>query len=502
LLASPADRRLAVAGACSIGLSLFVCLARLAGVISGGLATAVVLLAGAVAVRVAFRFTKHAATSAARARVSRIISDVGLGIATVTIVASLPVVLRNGGPGTYADSLFAHLWSLALLTALAWPVRTLTWRAYVGAGFTGYLALTQLARLAGRPVVNAFGLGLVQAIWVPVTEELIKAIPVLVFVIVAARRLQQRPSALDCALLGAWVGAGYAVYENSQYGRVGGSWSSPLVSLLFPSDAAEHVAGTTWFSAGHLLWSALIGLGLGIGVLYRHRYRHAWLAIPLTLTVAIAEHIESDLLPNNQLGPETIGEKILQALTLNGLLSLLLLMAGIVMVLRMERRAIQPKVDLAEWIRLPASAAIHRGTRLAVLQLPPATPASRPAAAPAAARSGADRRQDSAGPHLERPDVVPAAADRDPHSPHRGTARYPAGQHALGVDPSARLGRYPVQRPAGREPATVPTPVRRPAGDAPATVPAPVRRPAGHAPATVPAPASRSAADRTDLPGA
>lgn len=222
LLTSPADRELALVAALSVALSLGACVARLAGAIPGGLAIAIVLLASAVAVRVGLWFAKRSATSTARARVTRIISSAGLSIAAVTLAASLPIVTRNGGASTYLDSLFQHLWSLALLTALALPVRTLTWRAYLGAGFTGYLAVTQLARLAGRPVVESLGPRLFPvAIFVPITEELIRAIPVLVVALLAARRVRQRPSALDCALLGAWLGAGYAVYENSQYGRVG-----------------------------------------------------------------------------------------------------------------------------------------------------------------------------------------------------------------------------------------------------------------------------------------
>ncbi len=375
LLASPSDRRLAFVAAISVGLSLCTCVARLAGVIPGGLAIAIVLLASAVVVRAGLWFAKRSADSAARARVSRIISDVGLAVAAVAIVASLPVVTRNGGFGTYIDSLFQHLWSLALLTAVALPVRTLTWRAYLGAGFTGYLAVTQLARLVGRPVVESLGLRLFPvAIFVPVTEELIKAIPVLAVAVLAARRMRQRPSALDCALLGAWVGAGYAVYENSQFGRVGGSWSALPVSWLFPSDAVSHSAGTSYFVAGHLVWSALTGLGIGVAVLYRRRYRLAWLAIPVTFAVAILEHAESDALSLSPFGPEPVGDRILQILTLNGLLSLLLLLAGIALILAVERRAVQPDLKPSQWLVLPASAITQRSTRLARLQLSPATP--------------------------------------------------------------------------------------------------------------------------------
>jgi hypothetical protein len=60
--------------------------------------------------------------------------------------------------------------------------------------------------------------------------------------------------------------------------------------------------------------------------------------------------------------------------TLNGLLSLLLLLTGIAMILAVERRAVRPDRKPSQWLLLPASAITQRSTRLARLQLSPATP--------------------------------------------------------------------------------------------------------------------------------
>ena len=95
--------------------------------------------------------------------------------------------------------LVAQLWALAVLAVAAGSVRTLGWRTFVSAGMAGFLAMTALAVTVGRPVVTALGPSslFAHAVWVPVTEELCKAIPVIFVVIVALRRTTVRPLALD-----------------------------------------------------------------------------------------------------------------------------------------------------------------------------------------------------------------------------------------------------------------------------------------------------------------
>lgn len=373
---SASDRRLAIVGGASVAVSLAAIAIRMLKLVPSSAAGAIVIIAGGIGLRVAVLFFARSATSPHRARVMMIISTVGLVISAVTLIATLPHATKLGGMGRFVADLMSHLWTLAVLTAAASPFRTLGWRAFVGTGLAGYLALGSLARLVGRPVVSAVGTNSVigPAVWVPFTEEIIKALPVALIVILAARRTAARPSAFDMVLLGAWTGVGFAQYENTQFGRGGADWSAaPPFSLIFPSEVSAHVAGTTIVIAGHVVWTTMIGLGLGFGVLYRQRFRRAWPAIPVTFAVALAEHGAANGL--GPAGPHAPLEQILHVLTLGGWLSSIVLIAGLVLVGRIEWEAVKPTAFRpAEAILLKPEVAAHRAQLLAVAQLTPQLP--------------------------------------------------------------------------------------------------------------------------------
>lgn len=366
------DRRLTVTGAACVGVSVAVLLARLVGLMPSSLAVLIVVAATGVGLRAALLLFARGGASPQRARVMTLVSTVGLAISGVTVVASLPHTTRAGGIGTFTTDLIAHLWTLAVLTALATPVRTLGWRAYVGVGLTGFLGLTALARVVGRPVVSSLGVHSVFAtsVWVPVTELLCQALPVGLLLLLAARRTRIRPSALDFVLVGAWAGAGFALYEDTQFGRGGVHLLAAFpFSLLFPSEANGRGYSSTLI-AGHPIWMGLVGLGLGFSVLYRRRFARAWIALPVTVAVAFLEHAAANSLDTvNSDGNPPLLERLIVDLTAHGWLSSILLVAGIVGVLRVERPAVRPG-EPSQWWRLSPSGARMRAERLAVGQLP------------------------------------------------------------------------------------------------------------------------------------
>jgi len=63
-------------------------------------------------------------------------------------------------------------------------------------------------------------------------------------------------------------------------------------------------------------------------------------------------------------------EKLLVALTLGGWLSSILLVAGVIGVLLIERKALMPSSKAAEWWPLPRALAQTRGQQLARAQVP------------------------------------------------------------------------------------------------------------------------------------
>lgn len=374
----PHDRRLIVAGLACAALSAGAVVIRLLGLVPETAATIVVLIGAGVGLRLTMVFIGRSASGATRAQVVRLVSTVGLAVSAVTLLASLPVATRLGGLGHFVGDLLAHLWTLALLTALAGRVRTFNWRVFVGTGLTGYLALPALARLVGRPLVTSLGSTsvLATAIWAPFTEELIKALPLALIVFFAARRTGSRPSAIDMALVGAWAGTGFALYENTQFGRGGANWSADVpFSLLFPSELPNHVGHSTIIAGGHLVWTALVGLGLGIGFLYRRRFARAWLAIPVTFAVVVIEHGAVNAFPLKAANGSTPAlETLVRVVTLNGWLSSLLLVVGFAVMLRFESKAVSAPETQADLLQLRPAVAARRGQELAAAQL--TTPAA------------------------------------------------------------------------------------------------------------------------------
>ncbi|MDQ1486887.1 MAG: hypothetical protein QOJ62_2580 [Actinomycetota bacterium] len=366
------DRSLVVIGGSCVAISVLVVLARLIGVLPSSVATIVVIVAIAVGLRVVLRLSARSASSPARAKVMTLVSTVGLGISVVTILAALPVTTRVGGVGPFLSDLLAYGWTLGALTIAAGPVRTLNWRAVVGTGLTGYLALTALARALGRPVVSSLGAGSVLAtsVWVPLTELLSQLLPAIVLVVLVMRGRARRMSALDLMLIGAWSGAGFALYEDTQFGRGGVHWSAGVpFSLLFPSESASH-GGTSMLIAGHAVWAGLAGLSLGVAILYRKRFKNAWLVAPIGVGVVLLEHAAVNGLSAVTSGGSTpLLEKLVVVLTLGGWLTSLLLVAGVAFFLWVEWRAVKPSPRPTDWWPLRPSDAMSRARQLATAQV-------------------------------------------------------------------------------------------------------------------------------------
>ena len=234
--AASSDRTLAIIAGVSVAVCVGAVLARIAGVLPDGPSTLIVIVGAAIGLKVALTYASRSASDAARTRVMNLVSTIALAISALTVIASLPRITKTAGMHAFALDLFAQLWTLALLWIVAGPVRTIGWRAFVGAWLTGFLGLTALARLVGTPVVAKLGTSsmLATAVWVPVTEELLKLLPVVLVLVMSLRRARARPSALDLALLGAWSGAGFQLYENASLGQSSFSlFANPYSRCLF-----------------------------------------------------------------------------------------------------------------------------------------------------------------------------------------------------------------------------------------------------------------------------
>ncbi len=364
------DLRLKVIAGASVLVSVAGCVAGLLGAIPSGVSTIIVMIAVSIGLRVAWAYAAKSASSSGRARTMRIVSNVGLAISGVTLIISLPRITQAAGMGAFVEDAAGQLWTMALLTAIALPVRTLGWRVYTGTALTGFLGITGLARFLGRPVIESLGTSSVFAIavWVPMTEELVKLIPVGIVLWVALRRLQARPSALDVMLLGAWTGAGFAAYESATLGRGHFSFlTPPLVSFAFPGEGSGKAFGWPLVQTGHLGHTALIALSLALALFYSRRTKRLTLIFPLVACGAVLlEHCSQNALAEN--GLNEVVAKIAVILSLGGYLTALLLLAEIAFVLHLEWRIVGGGLTPSTWLRLKPEEVMRRSVLLARAQ--------------------------------------------------------------------------------------------------------------------------------------
>jgi RsiW-degrading membrane proteinase PrsW (M82 family) len=367
-----ADIQLAVIGGATVVFSLAAFAAGRFGALPPGISTVIVLLGMGVALKVAWVYVARSASSTSRARMTTLLSNTGLAISSITAIAALPRLTQAGGAELLLIDLLSELWTVAILTALAGPVRTLGWRAFAGAFLFGFLGLTGLARLMGRPVIVALGTSstLAVGVWVPITEELCKMIPVALVLFLALRRSGTRPSLLDVVLLGTWAAAGFSIYENASYGR--GAFSleaNPFISLIFPMMVKGSAYGWTLAQSGHVVHTALIALGVGFSFLYRHRLPKAWIVGAVAIAAALIEHCSQNSIITGGIN-KIVGESLL-VITLNGRLCALLLAAGVGYVLAIEWRAVGTPFRPREWLQLQPAEIKRRGVLLAALQARP-----------------------------------------------------------------------------------------------------------------------------------
>jgi RsiW-degrading membrane proteinase PrsW (M82 family) len=363
------DRRLARIAAVGIAISLAAGAARLLHVLPSGAAAAIVLVGVVVGLRVALIYASRTASSATRATTMKLVSNVGLAVSAVTVVAALPHLTKHGGSGHFFSDAFGQLWTLTVLTIIAGPVRTIGWRGMVGAGLTGFLAVTGLSRLIDRPLVSHFGVSSLPIVAgvVPVTEELFKLLPVLLVVLVAIRRTDVRPSVLDLVLIGAWSGAGFTLFEDASLARGGAQFASfPPFSWLSPGGVHSKVWNSSYLSVGHLVHTALIALGVGMWMLYRHRIRFAWAWLLVPIGEALADHMLNNGIATGHIS-HGAAEPVL-VLTLWGHLSLLILLAGVGYLFVREGRSVGSLKPEKSWVQLTPEIAAQRGKALAVAQ--------------------------------------------------------------------------------------------------------------------------------------
>jgi RsiW-degrading membrane proteinase PrsW (M82 family) len=241
-------------------------------------------------------------------------------------------------------NLLEHLYVLIWLLVVTAFNRTLPLRTLAVFWFLGLYPVMALAILAGLPLAVPLGEHnqFLSAVWVPFTEELIKALPILLYLGLVARRNRWQTAATDGLLLGFVVGAAFAFHEDAMARRVSGDgWLASIWSLFFPSLS---VTGSLFQNSqvilGHAGWTALVGLALGLAFLYR-RYRRAWLLPLLAIGLVTLDHGLANYF--GDLGRHTAPTLInwLYTVLLRGRLPVIVLLVGLAVALVLEQRILR-----------------------------------------------------------------------------------------------------------------------------------------------------------------
>ena len=226
-----------------------------------------------------------------------------------------------------------------LLLVVFVKTRTIGARALLGAALGGFFGVSALAVWAGKPFVDWLGPDsvFVSIVFAPVTEELLKLVPVAIFLLLARRSLRRfRPSIGDAVLFERHRRRVRDVDVRGTSWYVRDTYGGWFVTLPFsPAMPFIHMQNGM-LVGGHVVYTALTSLGLAVTLLYGSRARLARYALPVTLAVTIFEHMTVNRLV--LIGSDDRGwfAQLSLVVTLWGYLSTLLLVAGVAAVAAFE----------------------------------------------------------------------------------------------------------------------------------------------------------------------
>lgn len=161
-------------------------------------------------------------TTAQLRRMLPMASWIGLALSLLALIESAPRLLEEGGGiGMVLRNVAKFGWTLALLLLVFGWTRTIGTGTLVGAALAGFFGISSLAVLIGKPFVLWLGpqSEFVAVLFAPVTEKLLKLMPVAIFLLLAMRNPRCRPSVADAVLVGVADASGFTLYENILYAR-------------------------------------------------------------------------------------------------------------------------------------------------------------------------------------------------------------------------------------------------------------------------------------------
>ncbi|MFD4817063.1 PrsW family glutamic-type intramembrane protease [Peribacillus butanolivorans] len=198
------------------------------------------------------------------------------------------------------------LWSFYVILQFWFLCRskTLTWKKYTYFFLVGAWIIVPLNSFIVSFITAIFG-GMEQDVWsqafiTPIAEEVLKLIPIGVYLFLSRRASSLSLS--DYALIGAATGAGFQFLEETARRLVSGGIFDYGVTLfggkvlhwdlftLFPGYFEEGFLPDK-MSAGHSLLTAMVTLGIGLAVRFKSKLKRSSYIFPVILLVwAIFDH--------------------------------------------------------------------------------------------------------------------------------------------------------------------------------------------------------------------
>lgn len=196
---------------------------------------------------------------------------IAIRVANLVAVVALLLFTRDLAAGAswrdLAVNLTRHLWTVLLLLAVTFPVRrlrTVQLARYLSLGLM--LGPIIVHHLYG-PLTDLITTDDPDVWVVPVLEELVKVLPVVILLAIH-RRLRLRYGIADLLVIGFVLGTGFALTEDALYDRLIGTGFGEGWGLLLPS---AFVRPDGSIVVGHAVWTALAAVGLGLLVIHRRR---------------------------------------------------------------------------------------------------------------------------------------------------------------------------------------------------------------------------------------
>lgn len=196
------------------------------------------------------------------------------------------------------------LWSFYVILQfwLLCRSKTLTWKKYTYFFFAGAWLIVPVNSFIVRSITAIFG-GREQDVWsqaflTPIAEEVLKLIPIGVYLFLSRRA--STLSLSDYALMGAATGAGFQFLEETTRRLVsGGNYGVTLLGgkvlhwdlfTLFPGYFEEGFLPDK-MSAGHSLLTAMVALGIGLALRFKSKLKRSAYIFPVILLVwSIFDH--------------------------------------------------------------------------------------------------------------------------------------------------------------------------------------------------------------------